>query len=174
MILTGENLSTQRKTYPSATLSTTNPTRNEPGSNPSLSPETSVINRLFPPSCLFFLIHFIPLRPSLLLHVTYVPHNCRYTTNATQISMPSSWIRTHNPSKLEAADRRLRPRGHWDRPPEPWHDRAFYLQSHHCISYEVSVRGFGCVCVCVCVCARARVRACVCARVHDYGADYTF
>jgi hypothetical protein len=36
MKLTGENRSTQGKTCPSATLSTTNPTWTEPGSNPGL------------------------------------------------------------------------------------------------------------------------------------------
>jgi hypothetical protein len=36
MKLTGENRSTQRKTCPSATLSTTNPTWTDPGSNPGL------------------------------------------------------------------------------------------------------------------------------------------
>ena len=28
----------------------------------------------------------------------------------------SGWIRTHNLSRLEAVELRLRPRGHWDRP----------------------------------------------------------
>ena len=36
----------------------------------------------------FPLIHFVSLAPSLLLHVTYVPCYCPYTTNATQTSMP--------------------------------------------------------------------------------------
>jgi hypothetical protein len=36
MKLTGENLSTRGKTCPSVTLSTTNPTWTDPGSNPDL------------------------------------------------------------------------------------------------------------------------------------------
>jgi hypothetical protein len=36
MKLTGENRSTRGKSYPSATLSTTNPTWTDPGSNPGL------------------------------------------------------------------------------------------------------------------------------------------
>jgi hypothetical protein len=32
-----------------------------------------------------------------------------------QTSMHPGWIRTHNPSKREAADPRLRAHGHWDR-----------------------------------------------------------
>jgi hypothetical protein len=39
MKLTGENRSTQRKTCPSTTLSTTNPTWTDPGSNPGLRGE---------------------------------------------------------------------------------------------------------------------------------------
>jgi hypothetical protein len=34
------------------------------------------------------LIHFVPLNPSLLLHVTYVPYYCPCKTNAIQISVP--------------------------------------------------------------------------------------
>jgi hypothetical protein len=34
------------------------------------------------------LIHFLLFNPSLLLHVTYVPHYCPYTINTTQTSMP--------------------------------------------------------------------------------------
>ena len=39
MKLTGENRSTRGKTCPSATLSTTNPTLTDPGSNPDLREE---------------------------------------------------------------------------------------------------------------------------------------
>jgi hypothetical protein len=46
MNLTGENRSTLRKTCPSATLSTTNPTWTDPGSNPGLCGERSETNRL--------------------------------------------------------------------------------------------------------------------------------
>jgi len=41
-MLTGENWRTQRKTCPSATLSTTNPTWTDPGTNPGLCGERPV------------------------------------------------------------------------------------------------------------------------------------
>ena len=46
MKLTGQNRSTRRKTCPSATLSTINPTWTEPGSNPGLRGERLATNRL--------------------------------------------------------------------------------------------------------------------------------
>jgi hypothetical protein len=46
MKLTGENRSTRRKTCPSATLFTTNPTWTEPGSNPGLRGERPATNLL--------------------------------------------------------------------------------------------------------------------------------
>jgi hypothetical protein len=46
MKLTGENRSTRRKTCPSATLSTTNPTWTDPGSNPGLRGERPAANSL--------------------------------------------------------------------------------------------------------------------------------
>jgi hypothetical protein len=46
MKLTGENRSTRGKTCPSATLSTTNPTWTDPGSNPSLPGGRPAANRL--------------------------------------------------------------------------------------------------------------------------------
>jgi hypothetical protein len=46
MKLTGENRSTRRKTCPSATLPTTNPTCTDPRSNPDLRGERPVTNRL--------------------------------------------------------------------------------------------------------------------------------
>jgi hypothetical protein len=46
MILTGENRITRRKTCPSATLSTTNPTFIEPGANPGLRGERPATNDL--------------------------------------------------------------------------------------------------------------------------------
>jgi hypothetical protein len=46
MKLTGENQSTRRKTCPSATLSTTNPTLTDPGSNPGLRGRRPAANRL--------------------------------------------------------------------------------------------------------------------------------
>jgi hypothetical protein len=46
MILTGENLRTRRKTCPSVTLSTTNPTWIEPGANPVLRGERPATNDL--------------------------------------------------------------------------------------------------------------------------------
>jgi hypothetical protein len=46
MQLTGDNLSTGGKTSPSATLSTTNPTRTDRGLNPGLRGERSATNLL--------------------------------------------------------------------------------------------------------------------------------
>jgi hypothetical protein len=46
MKLTGEIRSTRGKTCPSDTLSTTNPTWTDPGSNPRLCGERPVTNRL--------------------------------------------------------------------------------------------------------------------------------
>ena len=46
MKLTGENRSTRGKTCPSATLSTTNPTWTDRGSNPGLRGERPATNRL--------------------------------------------------------------------------------------------------------------------------------
>jgi hypothetical protein len=46
MKLTGENRRTRRKTCPSATLSTTNPTWTDPGSNSGLRGERPATNRL--------------------------------------------------------------------------------------------------------------------------------
>jgi hypothetical protein len=46
MKLTGKNRSTRGKICPSATLSTTNPTWIEPGSNPVLRRERPATNRL--------------------------------------------------------------------------------------------------------------------------------
>jgi hypothetical protein len=48
MKLTGENRSTREKTCPSATVSTTNPTRTDPGSNPGLRGWKPAANRLLP------------------------------------------------------------------------------------------------------------------------------
>jgi hypothetical protein len=46
MKLTGENRSTRGKTCPSATLSSTNPTWTDPGSNPGPRGERPATNRL--------------------------------------------------------------------------------------------------------------------------------
>jgi hypothetical protein len=46
MILTGENRRTRRKTCPSATLSSTNPTWIDPGANPGLRGERPATNDL--------------------------------------------------------------------------------------------------------------------------------
>jgi hypothetical protein len=39
-------------------------------------------------SLFFPLLYFVPLNPSLLLHVTCVPRYCPHTRNRTQTSMP--------------------------------------------------------------------------------------
>jgi hypothetical protein len=46
MKLTGENRRSRRKTCPNATLSTTNPTWTDPGSNPGFRVERPATNRL--------------------------------------------------------------------------------------------------------------------------------
>jgi hypothetical protein len=46
MKFTGEDRSTRGKTCPNATLSTTNPTRSDPGSKPGLRGERQTTNRL--------------------------------------------------------------------------------------------------------------------------------
>jgi hypothetical protein len=46
MIMAAENRRTQRKTCPSATLSTTNPTWIDPGANPGLHGERAATNHL--------------------------------------------------------------------------------------------------------------------------------
>jgi hypothetical protein len=46
MILTGEKEELGEKTCPSATLSTTNPTRIDPGANPGLHGDRPATNRL--------------------------------------------------------------------------------------------------------------------------------
>jgi hypothetical protein len=58
MKLTGENRSTRGKTCFSATLSTTNPTWNDPGSNPVLRGKRPATNRLSHGKALFDYLHF--------------------------------------------------------------------------------------------------------------------
>jgi hypothetical protein len=58
------------------------------------------LSRFFP------LIHFVPLDPSVLLHVTYVPCYCPYTTNTAQTSMPR---RDSNPQSQQANGRKPTP-----------------------------------------------------------------
>jgi hypothetical protein len=56
MTLTGENRRTRRKTRPSATLSTTNPTWTDPGTNLGLCGERPVNNHLSHGTAKFHLI----------------------------------------------------------------------------------------------------------------------
>ena len=96
MKMTGENRSTRGgKPYLSATLSTTNPTWTD--------------SELFFPVPFVPLIHFVPLAPSLLLHVTYVPYYCPYTKNTTQTSMPPAGFEPTIPAserpQIDALDR---------------------------------------------------------------------
>jgi hypothetical protein len=53
MILTGEKRRIRRKSYPSATLSITNPTWTDPGVNPDLHGERPATNRLSHGTALF-------------------------------------------------------------------------------------------------------------------------
>jgi hypothetical protein len=66
MKLTGENRSTRGKTCTSATLSTTNLTWTDPGSNPDLRSDRPVTNRLSHGMTLFGLLLFNSYRFSLL------------------------------------------------------------------------------------------------------------
>jgi hypothetical protein len=68
MKLTGENRSTRRKTCPSATLSTTNPTWTDRGSNPGLRCGRPATNRLSNGTALH-------MQLSLLLFVRLSEHN---------------------------------------------------------------------------------------------------
>jgi hypothetical protein len=43
------------------------------------------------------------------------PYLTTHNTHKRQISVPPGGFRTRNPNKRNAADPRLRPRGHWDR-----------------------------------------------------------
>jgi hypothetical protein len=61
MILTGENRRTRRKTCPSATLSTTNPTWIDPGANPGLRGERPATNHL---------------SHGMALYSSYLSHSC--------------------------------------------------------------------------------------------------
>jgi hypothetical protein len=64
MKLTGGNRSTRGKSCPNVTLSTTNPTWNDPGSNPGLCGERPATNRLSHGT-------------ALQIHVTVVTHCVR-------------------------------------------------------------------------------------------------
>jgi hypothetical protein len=59
MKLTGENRSTPGQTCPSATLSTTNPTWTDPGSNPDLRGERPATNRLSHGTAMLLITHLI-------------------------------------------------------------------------------------------------------------------
>ena len=52
---------------------------------------------------------------SLLAVIPTFTSSHQLATQETDIHAPGG-IRTHDPSKRAAADPRLRPRGHWDRP----------------------------------------------------------
>jgi len=56
-----------------------------------------------------------PLDEWLARRRDLLPDNTQ-SSQLTDIHVPGR-IRTHNPSKRAAANTRLRPRGHWDRPP---------------------------------------------------------
>jgi hypothetical protein len=76
MKLTAENRSTRRNTYPSATLSTTNPTWTDPGSNPSLiyiSPSCSLSYLDMIKTYWAILCHKILLLLFIILHLHFNP-----------------------------------------------------------------------------------------------------
>jgi hypothetical protein len=64
--LTGENRSTRTKTCPSATLSTTNPTWTDPGSEPGLRGERPATNRLSHGKALSTLIYLSQIYVSVV------------------------------------------------------------------------------------------------------------
>jgi hypothetical protein len=72
MKLTGENRSTRVKTCPSATLSTTNPTWTDPGSNPGLRGGRLAANRLSHGTArrLCWIVHL--RRPRLMFHEWHI------------------------------------------------------------------------------------------------------
>jgi hypothetical protein len=77
MILTGENRRTRRKTCPSATLTTTNPTWIDPGENPGLRRErrltTWAMARLLP--CVLIRLRKLSCEAAKVLIRTVVPHD---------------------------------------------------------------------------------------------------
>ena len=76
------------------------------------------------------LIHFVLLNPSALLHATYVPYYCPYTTNTTQIFMPSAGFEPAIPASV----RQQTHAGHWDRlvrsPDRPARIESLYILSY--------------------------------------------
>jgi hypothetical protein len=67
MILTGENRRTRRRTCPSGTLSTTNPTSIDPGANPGLRGERPATNDLNRGTALSIYLVRYPVKPPGIL-----------------------------------------------------------------------------------------------------------
>jgi hypothetical protein len=82
VIMTGENRRTQRKSCPSATLSTTNPTWIDPGANPGLRDERPATNDLSHGHCPGMVCNTVssdflslcPLSKSAFLKLLYAYH----------------------------------------------------------------------------------------------------
>jgi hypothetical protein len=66
-----ENQSIRGRTCPSATLSTTNPTLTDPGSNPGLRGERPATNRLSHDTAIFIFIDELLLQDRFWRHKTY-------------------------------------------------------------------------------------------------------
>jgi hypothetical protein len=97
-------------------------TRDQPVAETSTWQHTTHKRQTSIPSGFFFLpvwgfsplIHFCTVLNPFVLHVTYIPYYRLYNKHNTNIHVPGG-IWTHNLSKREAVDPRLRPHGHWDR-----------------------------------------------------------
>jgi hypothetical protein len=72
MKLTGENRSPRRRTCPRATLSTTNPTWTDLGSNPDLRGERLAANRLSHGTALYLSISRMVILASRALELEYL------------------------------------------------------------------------------------------------------
>jgi hypothetical protein len=80
MKLTGENRSTRGKTCPSATLSATNPTWTDPGSNPGLRGERPATNGLSRGTAYMFisLLDADGTSVAIILNLTDISTACKY------------------------------------------------------------------------------------------------
>ena len=90
MKLTGGNRSTRRKTCPSATLSTTNPTWTDPGSKPGLRIEKPATNRLSHSTANVKINLYKTICTTLTL-IVYGCETCFLPNRATQTHSSGVW-----------------------------------------------------------------------------------
>jgi hypothetical protein len=84
MKMTGQNRSTGGKTCHSVTLSTTNPTWTDPGSNPGIRGERPATNRLS---------HGTALKPHIIIHtIKIVSHMNLYTYSHIQSTYTDTYV----------------------------------------------------------------------------------